>query len=408
MKPGTPGFIGDRLRQAREARGLTALSLADLIGKSPAAIYQYENGDHSPHPDVMGKISNVLHLSEGFFRRPIYRKNPRTIFYRSMAAATKGARNRVEKRYEWLQEIVAYLLNFVQLPIVNIPNFNVPNDPLRLSTEEIEEFAVATREFWKLGQGPIGNLVQLLENNGVIVAREELGADTLDAFSEYCLEDGLPYIFLSADKAIGCRSRFDAAHELGHLILHQKINKSAISRPVDFQVLEKQANRFAGAFLLPTESFAAEFYSSTLDALKIIKGKWRVSIAMALYRAEELGFIPTEQAKKLWITYSRRRWKKEEPLDDQIKIETPCLISLGIQLLINDRIQTREQILSALELPAHDIESLAGLPSGYLSQPSSAQLPPIKVLPTYSIPAGQGLSKNPGQIVQFPHNHRQK
>ena len=104
--------------------------------------------------------------------------------------------------------------------------------------------------------------------------------------------------FLAADKSIACRSRFDAAHELGHLILHQKVKRSAIANPVGHQLLEKQANRFAGAFLLPEESFATDFYSSTLDALRIVKEKWLVSIAMILYRAQELEFIPIEQAKK--------------------------------------------------------------------------------------------------------------
>ena len=406
MKPGTPGFIGARLRQAREARGLTALSLADLIGKSPAAIYQYENGSHSPHPDVMEKITNALQLREGFFRRPINREKPGAIFYRSMASATKGARNRAEKRYEWLREIVAYLINYVQLPIVNLPKLEVPTDPLRLSFEEIEELALATRHFWNCGLGPIGNLVRLFENNGIIVAREELGAETLDAFSEYCTDDGLSYMFLAADKSIACRSRFDAAHELGHLILHQKVDRSAITRPVEHQLLERQANRFAGAFLLPAESFAAEFYSSTLDALRIVKEKWHVSIAMSLYRAEELKFIPVDQAKKLWITYSRRRWRKQEPLDDQIQIEVPSLLSISIQLLIEEQIRTKEQILSSLDLPAHDLESLANLPQGYFSQQSQLQMPQIRIRPTDSIQLGERPVQTTGQIIQFPKNYR--
>ena len=404
MKPGTPGFIGARLRQAREARGLTAVSLADLIGKSSAAIYQYEKGDHSPHPDVMEKITNALQLSEGFFRRPIYRQNPGTIFYRSMASATKGARNRAEKRYEWLREIVAYLLNYVQLPMINLPKLDVPTDPLRLSFEEIDELALETRKFWNCGLAPIGNLVRLLENNGIIVAREELGAETLDAFSEYCTNDGLSYVFLAADKSIACRSRFDAAHELGHLILHQEIKRSAIANPVGHQLLEKQANRFAGALLLPEESFATDFYSSTLDALRIVKEKWLVSIAMILYRAQELEFIPIEQAKRLWMAYSRRRWRKQEPLDDQIQIEVPSLLSISIQLLIEEQIRTKEQILSSLELQPRDVESLANLPPGYFSQQSQPPMPQIRILPADSAKPGKRPVHKSGQVIQFPKN----
>ena len=38
MKLGTPGFVGPRLREAREGRGLTAMSLAELLGITRSAI----------------------------------------------------------------------------------------------------------------------------------------------------------------------------------------------------------------------------------------------------------------------------------------------------------------------------------------------------------------------------------
>jgi Zn-dependent peptidase ImmA (M78 family)/transcriptional regulator with XRE-family HTH domain len=401
MKPGTPGFNGARLRQAREARSFTALALADLIGKSPAAIYQYENGEHSPMPDVTQRIAEALKLPESFFRRPLYREQTGAIFYRSMAAATKSARARAERRYEWLQEIVAYLREFVQLPPVNIPTFDVPEEPVRLSPEQIEDYALQCRRFWNMGDGPIGSVVQLLENNGVIIAREELGAEKLDAFSEYFSGDGTPYIFLAADKNVACRSRFDAAHELGHLVLHRRIKRSVISRTIEHRLIEEQAHRFAAALLLPAQSFGSEFYSATLDALKIIKSKWRTSIAMSLVRAEQLNFISEDQAKRLWMMYSRRRWRKQEPLDDLIEVEHPHLLRLSFELILNERLQTRDAILSALPFPAHDIESLAGLLHGFLTDNKDSVLPPVRVLSTRPR-QGPAAANSPGQVIEFP------
>lgn len=407
MKTGTLGFIGDRLRQAREARELSALALANLIAKSSTAVYQYENGVHSPRPEVTQKIAEILHVPEELFRRPVLRQELGTIFYRCMASTLESVRTRVERRYEWLQEIVAYLRTLVEFPPVNLPLFDVPAEPVRLSPEQIEDYAVQARRFWNMGDGPIANVLGLLENNGVIVVREEIGADKLDAFSEYCPEDNTPYIFLAADKNIACRARFDIAHELGHLILHRNMKKGHISLGPEHRLIEEQADRFAGAFLLPEKAFASDLYSATLDAFKIIKSKWAVSIAMQIVRAEQLGFISNEQAKRFWMNYSRRQWRKDEPLDDTFTVEQPKLLRLGFELIVNERLQTRDQIRMTIPLSPHDIESLAGLPCGYLTESEEANLPPVKVLRPRQ---GAKVPDTTGQVIQFPdrnqHNRR--
>lgn len=401
MKTGTPGFIGARLREAREARGLPAIALADLIGVTRAAVSQYENNAQTPRPDIMERIAATLHLPHEYFRRPMRQSEKGAIFYRSMSAATKAARTRAESRYSWLREIVIYLREFVQFPSVNIPDCIFPDDPIRISYDQIEELARKTRHFWNLGEGPISNVVRLIENNGVIVARDELGAETLDAFSEFNAEDGMPYIILGSDKAVAVRSRFDAAHELGHLILHRNINKNRLSRPTDHQLIETQAHRFAGAFLLPEQAFASEFYSANLDALRILKPRWRVSIAMMIKRAEDLEFISSEQVKRLWINYSRRRWRGKEPLDDELEVEKPRLLVRAFELLFNEGIQTCEQILSHLPLNPNDIEGLAAL-SGHLTR-ISADEPSVRVLDL----TGRTRHKSqyqidrPGQVIQF-------
>ena len=402
MKTGTLGFIGGRLRQAREAREVSALALANLIAKSSTAVYQYESGQHSPQPEVTRKIAEVLHVPEELFRRPMLREEPGTIFYRSMESALESVRTRVERRYEWLRDIVMYLRNLVELPSLNIPLFDVPAEPVKFSSEQIEDYAEQTRRFWNLGDEPISNVLGLLENNGVIVTREEIGGDKLDAFSEYCPDDQTPYIFLAADKNIACRARFDVAHELGHLVLHRKMKKG-ISRGPEHKLLEEQADRFAGAFLLPQKPFASDLYSATLDAFQIIKGKWAVSIAMQIVRSEQLGFISNEQAKRFWMNYSRRQWRKCEPLDERYEVEQPQTLRLAFELLVNERLQTRDQIRANISLSPHDIESLAGLLPGYLTESDEAILPPVRAL---NPRRGTKATDTAGQVIQFPHQSK--
>jgi Zn-dependent peptidase ImmA (M78 family)/transcriptional regulator with XRE-family HTH domain len=372
MRTGTPGFIGARLREARQARGYTAIALAELIGVTRSAVSHYEKGEQTPRPEIMRKIEEVLELPPQFFWRIPERGRERKLFFRSMSAATMTARMKAEGRYIWLEEIVRYLREYVHFPTVNFPHFdNIPKDPVQISPELIEELAIETRRFWKLGNGAISNVVWLLENNGAVITRTKLEADTLDAFSEWQEIEGTPYMILGADKSIAVRSRFDAAHELGHIILHRYIDKSRIGKTSTFKLMEQQAHRFAGAFLLPQPAFLHDFFSATLDTFQMLKPKWGISIQMMLYRAQDLGLIKPEQAQRMWANSARRGWRLKEPLDDQLEVEQPRLLRRSFEMLINEGVQTRAQILSALPYSAMDVEELAGLPVGFLEERSA-------------------------------------
>ena len=106
MKSGTPGFIGSRLKQAREARELTITALAELLELSKQAISQYENGYKTPNPNTFDNISGLLKFPKTFFMKPLKQEKPNTIFFRSMSAATKRERIRVKHKLGWLKEIV--------------------------------------------------------------------------------------------------------------------------------------------------------------------------------------------------------------------------------------------------------------------------------------------------------------
>jgi len=403
MKPTTLGFIGKRLREAREARGMTAIALSDLIPISRQAISQYENGVQSPRPEVAEKMATILKVPLSYFRYP-HEDQIGTIFYRSMSAATKSARLRAENRYKWLRLIVTYLRKFIDFPKDNFPNFKTPNDPNLISDEQIEDLAVQTRQFWNLSNIPISNIVSLLECNGTIVARDDLGAITLDAFSDISPDiDCHQYIVLGTDKSTAVRSRFDAAHELGHRVLHQNIDKNYLIKKAEYSLIEKQAHRFAAAFLLPSDAFAEDFYSSTLDALKNLKPKWKVAISMMLKRAEDLNFISGDQARYLWIRLSRQGWKRKEPLDDELEIEEPQLLRRAFEMVINENVKTKQEIVSQIPLPPLDIENLVGLRRGYLTEIQENVLPKISVLTSQINQKDQHRPQNngPAEVINI-------
>src|SRR5205807_2630424 len=123
---------------------------------------------------------------------------------------------------------------------------------------------------WGLGQLAISHMVKLLETKGVRVFSLVENAKEVDAFSTW--KGGTPYIFLNTYKS-SSHNRYDAAHELGHLVLHKH-------GAVGGQVAEKEANLFAAAFLMPRSSvIAAAPRFATMPHLIQLKRKWLVSVS---------------------------------------------------------------------------------------------------------------------------------
>lgn len=371
---GTPGFVGERLSQARQARGLSAVALAEILGVESPNISNYEHGRQTPSPEVMDKIVALLNQPYTFFLRSVPTDQSEDIWYRSMSAATKLARSRAFARHSWLREIIGYLSEYLNFPEVRVPDFNLPDDVHKITTSLIEEIATECRRFWNLGSSPVADIVLVLENNGVIVTRGELGSETLDAYSQRPLDSQHPIIFLGADKASAVRSRHDASHELGHLILHRHVRAAAIKNPAQFKLIEDQAHRFAAAFNLPAQGFAEQLWSPTLDAFLALKPHWKVSIGAMIVRCGQLGILSEEQTRRAWINMSRKGWRMCEPLDDRLVPERPRLLKRSFELLAKEGIKTTEQIVSDLCLNPRDIESLACLDAGYLSGDSADQL----------------------------------
>lgn len=392
---GTPGFIGERLMQAREARGLTAVSLAEMIGVRSANISNYERKKQTPSAEVMERIAGVLNQPQAFFLRPIAVASE-GVWWRSMSAAAKGARVRALARHSWLREIIAYLSEFVEFPDVNLPDFTPPDDIREIRMEDIEGIALDCRRFWNVGMGPVADIVLLLENNGIIVSRGELAAEKLDAYSQRPTDSAHPLVFIGSDKASAARNRFDAAHELGHLVLHRNVDAERISGSATFRLIEDQAHRFAAAFNLPAEEFANQLWAPTLDAFLALKPHWKVAIGAMIMRCGQLGIVTDEQATRLWINMSRRRWRTREPLDDRIPPEEPRVLRRSFELLINEGIKSPEQIFTDLALNLADIESLACLQAGYLS----GSAPEVIAMPQLRSPSRpKGAS---GSVVHFP------
>jgi Zn-dependent peptidase ImmA (M78 family)/DNA-binding XRE family transcriptional regulator len=393
MRPGTPNFTPERLTEAREARGLSATMLAELCGVSRQSISAYEKGKQTPSPETLDIISASLNLPSHFFLKKKRETATSVVSFRSLSSATKGSRLRAIRRLDWLDDIVEYFRESIDFLPVRIPNFDLGEDPTSYSDEDIEDIAVSCRRDMGLGQGPISDMIMLIENHGAIIIQQEMKTGTLDAFSTWSQTNMKPYIVLTTDKESAVRSRMDVAHELGHLVIHRSLKKIAPFH----KIVEDQAFRFASSFLLPSQSFLNDLGTPTLDSFLVLKSKWKVSIGAMIKRSHELNIINDKQATWLWINYNRRGWRKREPLDNKIEAEKPIFLRRCVELLLSNNIQSKDDILSTLALSAPDIESFTGLPVGFLDQINAS----IELLPKLINSTKKANTKSPGTIVPF-------
>jgi Zn-dependent peptidase ImmA (M78 family) len=368
MTIGVNGFIGKRLTEARMARGIMKQShLADLLENcSGSAIHSYENEINKPRPEMVTEIANFLRVKEDYFFTPFPTKTF-PIFWRSSHATTAQKRAIAQARFSWTKIIDSYLKEFLVMPKLNLPpreELGVPDNIESLEDEEIEAITLRLREYWGLGTTPIHNMTTLLENNGIMLSYGELESKKLDAFSNKSEYDCSFHIFLGVDKGGALRSRMDAAHELGHLILHSHLSESEFLGQ-KHSVFEHQAFRFASAFLMPLPSFKDDVWMTSIEALKTLRSRWIVSVGAMMKRCEDIGLYGEKDTSRMWIKY-RRNWQNIE--DDSYEFEAPQLLRRSIDMIISEGLRTKSQILYDLPFRSSDVEKILNLPSGYFEE----------------------------------------
>ena len=359
---GIQGFQKERLSQILAARRLSQVQLASLVGVSPATVSKWRAGSQSPEREALERLASVVNVTPEWFTRQTAEKVSLPLF-RSNASAHVAARAMLEARLEWAQDIALGLSEFVDFPELNLPSRNF-TDPDEIASEEIELAASECRDMWRIGRTAAQDIALAIEGAGVILIREETGIAQIEGLSAWSDVLGRPLVLLSADKDNGYRSRFDLAHELGHLILHRHIPR-ATERERHKQ-MEQQAHRFAGAFLLPAETFALEVRMPvTLDDLLLLKRRWGVSVGAIVMRLRALKILDEEGAQALFKRRSARWGAKSEPGDSDRAPELPRLLRRTVDLLVEENVMPLDAFPRHIGLGAHDIEMLAGLPEGY-------------------------------------------
>ncbi|MCE2510144.1 MAG: XRE family transcriptional regulator [Alphaproteobacteria bacterium] len=358
-------LIPARVRDARKFLRLSQEELGDRIGVTRQAISQFERGDRLPDPETFTALVSALEQPPGFFTsedEPVFGQST-TRFYRKFGSDTARRREACDTYAGWFVQVAKAFDRFVNYPAVKVPQY----DHADFGEDGIDEIAERVRSDWGLGLGPISNVLALLESNGVIACRYEMAGENVEAFSFW--NGPRPFIFMASEKKAGVRTRFDLAHELGHLVMHRHIDSSEIEDRTFLKEIERQADRFAGAFLLPKHSFPNEVFTPRLDAFVELKRRWRVSIQAMIYRCSDLGIFDENQILNMRKQVSFRKWRTQEPLDDPslIPLESPRLLTRAFDLAAESGKMTADGLKAAVQINPRFIEAMCNLKKGSLT-----------------------------------------
>jgi len=308
-------LFGQRLKQARTMKGWSLRDLASATGGqvSHNALARYERGEMAPGSPILLAVAAALDQTTDFFYRPFKAKLADVRFRKKSTLTGNKAKAAVEQandfyeRFREAEELAGAVLTY--------------KPPLDMKTplqtpEEAEEAAAALRKKWKLGIDPISSVVGLLEREGIKVCETDLAVG-LDGFCAHA--DGDPLVVIAQTTNVP-RKRMTCTHEMAHVVL---------PLPEDEKLEEELAKRFAGAFLLPAETFQAAFGKFRnrigLSELIELKAEFGASIMGIMKRAEQLRMITPQTFVSLCKFANQRGWRKTgEPGDAQCACdETP-------------------------------------------------------------------------------------
>lgn len=328
------------LSLAREAKGLTQEELVEKIPNLSQGNYSRMEKGFLPIPqETLSRIAELLDFPETFFYKGGTAVNGVEYFYRKRVSTPKKDLNKLEANFDLLRLWFEDLLDMVEVGDFAFPELKVEgnNTP--------EAIARKVRLAANIAAGPLVNLVNILEKNGVII---HFLSDVPEKF------DGTTIICKSGQKIIvvnetipNDRKRFTIAHELAHCIMHIPFS----SELDPYADVELEANRFASEFLMPEMQIKHDLVALKYKDLSDLKNYWRVSKAALIKRAHTLGLINPSRYTTLMIEISRAGERKVESHD--VELDSPKILFLVQKALMEQLDYTFESLSQLLGMSTH-------------------------------------------------------
>lgn len=306
---------GAMLRLARQRRRVRQNEAAQLLSVSPTDLSRIENDIKEPSSELLTKAAGAFRVPLDFFALTdrVYGA-PVSVhpMWRKKAEVTAGELDAVVAELNVRVMHLRRLLESTNIsPIRSIPQLDI---------EEFgspEKIAALLRAHWMVPSGPVRDVTQLLEEAGIVVVHSRMGGSSVSGVT-FRVPGMPPLIVLNADQPAD-RMRFTLCHELGHIVMHQFPSTE----------MEKEANEFAGHFLIPTRDIAPQLGPGRVDLRKLasLKRVWRVSMASLVFAAERAGKLTSAQKNYLWQQFSMAGIRTAEPPELDFEPERPTIVT---------------------------------------------------------------------------------
>ncbi|MEJ0103920.1 MAG: ImmA/IrrE family metallo-endopeptidase [Bacteroidota bacterium] len=339
-------IFAERFRSARILNGFSLQDLADKLGNkiSRQALHKYEKGDVVPDSEMTILLGKALNVRPDFFSREI-KIEFGDIEFRKLKKLP------VKEEYRIIEEVKDILSRYIELEeLIGIEtSFVNPLEELApvKSFDEIEKAAKLLRSKWKLGDDPIYNSIELLEDNHIKVVQVNAG-DSFDGMQTW-VNGKIPVIAINKDKLKSKeRIRFTVFHELGHLLLNLKHCTE--------RQKETYCHQFAGAMLLPGITLKKEIGEGRsklmVQELGALKKQYGISIQAIVMRAKDLKIITEVYCKQFFFYLNQMGWKINEPIEYEGAEESNRFTQLLFRALA-------EELISMSKAAALNNQSLA-------------------------------------------------
>lgn len=352
-------FRHELLGIRRRMLGLSQAELAERTQISQASLSKVEQGLKPATSLMVEQFGRALNCPTSFFFQAEREYGPPMSahpMYRKRASVGQRVLDKVIAEFNVRLAHVRTLLRSVDFePELPLPSYDC--DDFEGGPEDV---ANAVRRAWYLPNGPVASVAECLERAGCVLMPCDMDQAKIDAASYRV--PGLPPVIFVNTALLGDRLRFTLAHELGHLVMH------AFPTPD----MERQADAFASAFLMPAADVAPELSGLSLAKAAAMKPIWKVSIGALIYRASELGAIRATQADYLWKVRAAKGWSTREPAAFDIPVEQPSLVAGLFEHMLDDSGLSMEELGTVLHVHYEELQAL------YKLQPPQPHLRRVK------------------------------
>lgn len=310
--------VGKWIEIARISRGLTQQDLADnVVNLKQSNLSKMEKGLLKTPTKTLERIAEALHYPVSFFNDRTVRTPISTCYFRKRVSIPKKEKDLLFAKFDIIRRSIDCLLSNVELPDLKIQALGEEDSISPVGAADY------TRRVLGVGNGPIKDIINILERNGIVIYEIDNISGKFDGIT--LMTDTGNIVIIINKSLSNDRKRFTIAHELGHYVLHFKSHFIDDARDT-----EREANIFASEFLFPNHEATRVLSNLKLGDLGLIKSQWLISKAAIIYRAKELGLITDQKKKYFMIELSRNGERRVE--NGTVYIDSPRIIKQAIEV----------------------------------------------------------------------------